>query len=591
MRSASTLGRRFLNAFGGQTATRASISNEGAIFASRHTLGLFLPPPAHKSLPKSQLVIMWGFNPSQSIEGTNTNWYLAQAKEQGTRFIFVDPRFSNSAAALADQWIPLRPGTDTAMLVAMATVMIEESLCDQEFLARCTFGFEYFRDYCLGVTDGMPKTPSWAEEICGVSADTISALAREYATSKPACLWPGCAPGRTAYGEQFHRACIALAAMSGNIGVRGGGAGCYVGQDVRGILKMSSIDGLSNPTGKSVVGWRWADAVVQGKRGGYPSDIKMILSVAGNRLNQCGDIHKGIQALKQVEYVVVMDHFLTPTARYADLVLPVTTQFEQEDVQLSHGESVYMFHSGKALDPLGECRTDLEIFTELAERLGLDGFPSDAEERWLPQLLDKSPVHLEEIRDQGVYWLSQDEVVPLQEFVKDPEGHPLPTPSGKIEIYSQTMAELGNPSLLPCVPTYIDTWEGPHHPLSVRYPLLLVTCHSGRRVHSTFDNVSWLRELEPHTIWVNPKDAQERHIQDGELVEVFNDIGSLIIEAKVTERTMPGVVSVFQGTWFELDDSGRDRRGSANILCKDTISPGEAAATNAVLVQMARWDE
>jgi len=591
MRSAGTLARRFLNAFGGQTATRASISNQGAIFASRLTFGLGISGPGRKSLLQSRLVIMWGLDPSNSIQGTNMSWYLAQAKEQGTRFIFVDPRFTDSAAALADQWIPIRPGTDTAMLIAMAFTMIQEKLCHYDFLARCTYGFEDFRDYCLGVADGTAKTPSWAEAICGVQAEAIAALAREYATSKPANLWPGYAPGRTAYGEQFHRACIALAAMSGNIGIPGGGAGCYLGRSLRETLGVSLVRGLDNPTRKSVVGWRWADAVVQGKRGGYPSDIKMILSVAGNRLNQCGDINKGIRALKKVEYLVVLDHFITPTARYADLVLPVTTQFEQEDVQLSKGSRPYLFHSGKAIEPPGECRSDLEVFTELAQRLGLEHFPPDAEEQWLPELLSDAPVRLEELRDRGAYWPPADEDVPLQEFARDPEGHPLPTPSGKIEIYSQSMAKRGRPALLPCVPTYIDAWEGPGHPLSRRYPLLLVTCHSGRRVHSTFDNVPWLRELEPHTVWVNPTDAEERCIGDGEMVEVFNDIGSTIIQARVSERVMPGVVGMYQGTWFEPDDSGRDCCGSVNMVCKDTISPGEAAATNAVLVQVARWEK
>jgi anaerobic dimethyl sulfoxide reductase subunit A len=590
--SAGVLARRFLNAFGGHTTTRASISNQGAVFASDHTLGQRLPPPSRESLLRSKLVIMWGLNPSETIQGTNMNWYLAQAKESGTRFIFVDPRFSNSAAALADQWIPICPGTDAAMLVAMAFVLIREKLCDGEFLTRCIYGFEHYRDYCLGVVDGEPKTPAWAEDICGVPAETIAVLARDYAGSKPANLWPGYAPGRTAFGGQFHRACIALAAMTGNIGIPGGGVACYFGRDLQATLGVSELDRLPNLTEKSVVGWRWADAVLRGKEGGYPSDIKMIVSVAGERLNQCGDINKGIQALKKVDFVVVLDQFLTPIARYADLVLPVATQFEREDVQLSKGWYAYMFHSGKAIEPVGECWSDLEIFTQLARRLGLEHFPSPGEEQWLDELMAEAAVDLEKLGKQGIYWYqdSQDDDVPLREFVQDPEGHPLPTASGKIEIYSQSIAKMGLPDLLPPIPTYIDTWEGPHHPLSRQYPLLLVTWHSGRRIHSTFDNVPWLRELEPHTLWMNPRDAQKRDIRDGDMVEVFNDIGSTVIQAKITERIMPGVVGIYQGVWFNLDRSGKDRAGSVNMLCKDTVSPGEAAATNGILVQAVRWE-
>jgi anaerobic dimethyl sulfoxide reductase subunit A len=588
--SAGVLVRRLLNAFGGHTTTRASISNQGAIFASDHTLGQRLPPPSRESLLQSKLVIMWGLNPSETIQGTNMNWYLAQARENGTRFIFVDPRFSNSAAALADQWIPIYPGTDAAMLVAMAFVLFREKLCDVEFLNRCTYGFEHYRDYCLGVVDGEPKTPGWAEDICGVPAETIAILARDYARSKPANLWPGEAPGRTAFGEQFHRACITLAAMTSNIGIPGGGVACYFSRDLRATLGVSELDRLPNPTGKSVVGWRWADAVLRGKQGGHPSDIKMIVSVAGERLNQCGDINKGIRALNNVDFVVVLDQFLTPTARYADLVLPVATQFEREDVQLSKGWQAYMFHSGKAIEPVGECWSDLEVFTQLARRLELEHFPSPSEAQWLDELMAEAAVDLEGLEEQGVYWHqdSQNDDVALWEFIEDPEGHPLPTASGKIEVYSQSIADIGLPDLLPPIPTYIDTWEGPHHPLRRRYPFLLVTWHSGRRIHSTFDNVPWLRELEPHTLWMNPQDAQRRDIRDGDMVEVFNDIGSTAIQAKITERIVPGVVGIYQGVWFKLDRSGKDRAGSVNMLCKDTVSPGEAAVTNGILVQVAR---
>jgi anaerobic dimethyl sulfoxide reductase subunit A len=224
---------------------------------------------------------MWGFNPAEAVFGTTTNWYLALAKERGTRFIFVDPRFADSAAALADQWIPIFPGTDTAMLIAMATVMIQERLYDDGFLNRYTYGFDRFRDCCLGVEDGLPKTPAWAEGICGVRAEVIANLARECAASRPADLRGGWAPGRTAFGEQFHRACIALSAMTGNIGVPGGGPGCRIPQSFPRTLGVSTLPTLDNPTGKSIVAWRRADAVLQGTAGGYPSDIKMIYSPWG----------------------------------------------------------------------------------------------------------------------------------------------------------------------------------------------------------------------------------------------------------------------------------------------------------------------
>ncbi|MDP2953069.1 MAG: molybdopterin-dependent oxidoreductase, partial [Chloroflexota bacterium] len=512
-------------------------------------------------------------------------------KEGGTKFIVVDPRFSNSAATLADQWIPILPGTDTAMLIAMAYVLMSEDLCDKRFLDRYTYGFEQFRDYCLGVEDGTPKTPAWAEAICGVRAEVIANLAREYAASKPADLRGGWAPGRTAFGEQFHRACIALSALTGNIGIPGGGPGCWIPQNFPRTLGVSTLPPLSNPAGKSIIAWRWADAVLQGTAGGYPSDIKMVYSLGANRLNQCADIHKGIEALKKMEFVVVQDQFLTPLARFADIVLAANSHFEREDIQVPHIQGYYLVYNHRAVEPFYETKSDLEICSALARRLGVTSFSDKTEREWLQELVKGAPVDREELSAQGVYRFEPPvPQVPLQEFIADPEKNPLSTPSGKIELFSQALAQRGHPQL-PAVPKYIADWEGPKHPSAKKHPLLLVTAHSRQRVHSTFDNVPWLRELEPHTLWLSPVDARARGIEDGDLVRAYNDIGALVMKAKVTERIMPGVVNIYEGAWYRPDERGVDRGGSVNVLCKDTVSPGEAAATNGVLIEVAReWE-
>ncbi|MFH1087207.1 MAG: molybdopterin-dependent oxidoreductase, partial [Chloroflexota bacterium] len=215
---------RLLNMFGGCTTTWGNISNGASIFASMASYGTMSTGNTRDDLVNSRLILMWGWNPACTIWDTNTPFDIIKAREAGARIVCIDPRFTDSAALFADRWIPIRPATDVAMLLAMAYVMIEEGLCDQKFLNAYTIGFDKFRDYVMGTEDGLARTPAWAESITGVSATTIESLAREYAASRPAALIAGWAPGRTAYGEQYHRAAIALAAMTGNIGIHGGNA-------------------------------------------------------------------------------------------------------------------------------------------------------------------------------------------------------------------------------------------------------------------------------------------------------------------------------------------------------------------------------
>jgi anaerobic dimethyl sulfoxide reductase subunit A len=213
----------FLN--GGCSEVWGVHSFEGAIFAQIATFGTVATTNTRNDLPSSRLIIMWGWNPADTVLSTNTSWYLSQAKEAGTRFVSIDPKYTNTSMLTDSQWIPVRPGTDAAMAIAMAYVIVTRHLHDQAFLDRYTIGFEQFRDYVIGEEDGLPKTPEWAEAITGVPASVIEKLAIDYATVKPAALMSGIGPGRTAYGEQFHRATATLAAMVGNIGIQGGDAG------------------------------------------------------------------------------------------------------------------------------------------------------------------------------------------------------------------------------------------------------------------------------------------------------------------------------------------------------------------------------
>jgi anaerobic dimethyl sulfoxide reductase subunit A len=571
---------RLLCQFGGYTAPWGFISNEGEAFSAGTTYGTKPTEPDPEKYLQARLIIMWSWNPVVTRQGTRIPLSLARAKEGGTRFILVDPRYTDSAAVFADQWIPIRPGTDAAALVAMAYVIIKENLHDHHFVDSYTIGFDRFRDYVFGQEDGIEKTPEWAAPICGVPVGTITELAREYAGTRPAILETGYAAGRTAFGEQFHRAIAILEAITGNAGV--GSSGPSKSGILRRLVQIPSPPNqveTDAPPRWNALPYRSAsvnssarvninllvDAILEGKQGGYPANYKLLWLSNNNYLNQLAEVNKAVAAFQKLEFILVTEQFMSSSAKFADIVLPVCTFLERHDL-----------HAPKIIEPLGESRSQLSICEALARKLGITDYNEKPDEEWVSLM----EARLSEEGNKTV-------AAPRAE---SPEQKSFPTPSGKIEIYSQTIAEMNHP-LIPPIPKYIETWESLNDPLAKKYTLQLITPHFRRRAHSQFDNLPWLRELQTQAVTINTLDAEGRGIQEGDMVRVFNDRGEVVIPALVTERIMPGVVSLPEGAWYTPDDKGIDHGGCANVLTRNVTSLAGAFPSHTALVQIKKARE
>ena len=592
--------QRFLHMFGGCTELWSNMSAEAEVFSVRITYGT----NDYKSSGReptdyvnSRLILIWGWSPGDGTFGTGTMPYLKHAKQHGTRIVCVDPRRTMTSRTLADEHVFIRPSTDTAALLAMAYVIVSENLHDQAYCDRYVSGFDEghlpqgappgasYRSYLLGLGDGVAKTPEWAEQITGIAAATLRRLAVEFAESRPAAIQAGYAPGRTAYGEQFHRAAYALAAITGNVGIPGGSSGTSNGATGRAGIK--SLSPGKNPIEARVASPLLADLLARGRQGGYPADIRLIYSSGGDLFNQCPNVGKIAAALDGVEFLVAQDHFLTPTARHADIVLPATTFWERNDVHTPWaGAGHYAIFMRQAIAPMYECRNDIDIFTDLASRLGIDGYNDKTELDWLRALTDDAVDDFDAFMQQGVArFAPPPDAVAFARQIREPERHPFATPSGRIELYSTVLAENPDPyglGRIPPIPTWMPPVTAP-----ANFPLQLCTPKSRARTHSIHGNQPHLARVDPDSVWLHPHDAAARGIVDGQRVRVFNQHGATLLPATVTDRIAPGVVSIKEGAWFVPDADGTDTQGCANVLTTDRSSPCGATTYNTNHVQVA----
>lgn len=575
-------------------------------------------------LLNSSLIILWGHNPADTVFD-NLMFYLKKAKEKGIPIICVDPRYQTTAKILKAEWISLRPATDAALMDAMAYVIYTRDWYDHDFAEHFCQGFtaesmpegyeqeeDYF-SYLLGKRDGVKKTPQWAEKITGVSSDIIESLAKRYAKSKPAALIQGYGPQRNHNGEQTVRGGIALACLTGNVGISGGWA-CGNGAIRNPATPV--IAEVENPYPAKIPSFCWTKAITDGIHMGkadgvkgvdrLPSNIKLIFNLAGNILmNQHGDLHEVEKILgdtSKCEFIVCSDLFLTASAKWSDLILPATSFLESNNITEPWTQGDFTGCNNKVVEPLPGCRFEYDWLKEVAKRLGLyeaftcghetcDGWLKESYEILRQQQREEAAVELpsyEEFQKAGIYRYENVPItVAFQKQRENRRKYPFETPSGKVEIFSPALFELGIPEI-PGIPGYVPAKEGYEDIRREKYPLQLIGYHTKRRCHTIHDNNRDMEKIDPQAVWMHPFDAKERQIAAGDKVLVFNDRGSMQIIVKITADIMPGVVAISQGAWYTPDNKGVDQRGSINVLTSLEPSPlakGNTQHTNLVQIK------
>jgi len=664
-------GTRLLNLMGGFTLqARNPGSWEGWHWGAKHAWGM---EPVGQMTQQTNLVpdiaentemlLFWGCD----VESTSWGWGGQLASrlcywftELGIKSIFVCPDLNYTAAIHADKWIPIRPNTDPALQLAIAYVWIGEGSYDKEYMATHSVGFDKFEEYVLGKEDGVPKTPKWAEEITGVPARTIKALAREWASKRTSIAHGNGGPYiRGPYASEPARLEVLLLAMQAlgkpgatqfkmiewsnqralclprsqfSINLRAASRGGTPRGGTKQIIPKTMVhEAILNPP-ISWYGVRLHGPVEdQFKESTYPvegcSEVHMIWTDSPCWITCYNDGNRQTEALRspKIEFVLAQHPWLENDCLFADIILPVNTKFEEDDIgaDVHSGQYLTLLSEEKCIESLGESKSDYEVVCMIAEKLGLHEEYTEGKtiEEWIRHAFESSGaadhIGYEEFKEKGYYVVPTDPEWKnyrrgLIDFYENPEDNPLSTPSGKIEFYSQRLAEhFPDDDERPPVPHYIPYGESHQesllHEKSKEYPLLVVSNHPRWRVHAQGDDNTWLREIptckvkgsdgyyyEP--LWINPVDAAERGIENGDVVNVYNDRGGVLGGAYVTERIMPGVVSMEHGARYDPIVPGElDRGGAINAITpRKTTSrnaPGETVSGFLAEVERVDLDE
>jgi biotin/methionine sulfoxide reductase len=621
---------RFLNLFGGYTDHVNSYSYGALEVIMPHVLGDTLRfradiPTWRDIAAHTQLFIGFGGVPLRNTQ-VNAGGVLRHSarediracRDAGVAFVNVGPVRDDMSTELGAEWISIRPGTDVAFMLGLAHVLISDNQVDTDFITRCCVGYAPFRDYVVGLSDGVPKTPVWAANICDCRAEQIVALAQRISRQRTliSMQW---AVQRADRGEQPCWMATVLAAISGSMGKPGGGLGFGYGS-VHGYasgtarLKVAAFPQGTNPIKTFFPVARLADVLLNpgapmpynGQTLRCP-DIRLIYWCGGNPFHHHQDINKLLRAWQQPETIIVHEPFWTSTARHADIVFPATTPLERDDIAFGDGTLVA---AHQILPPVGEAQSDYAIFSGIAARLGFErAFAQGrSEQEWIALLYAETRAlaaaagvalpDYETFRGLGTITLPE---TPrpgalLGAFREDPDGHPLATPSGRVEIFSDTIASFeyadcpGHPVWLE-PPEWLGNGDG-------RYPIHVLSSQPATRLHSQYDNGGYSRASKVHgrePIRLHPADAAARGIADGDVVRVFNGRGAFLAGAVLTDALRPGVAQIATGAWYDPLEPGTpgslDVHGNPNMVAPDrgTSSLAQGSSAMSAMVQIEKF--
>ena len=612
---------RFLNSIGGYVSSYASYSTGAAQAIIPHVLGLNFHKITWGEINSwsmiekhtDNLIMFGGINPknSQVSMGGSTEHDVSKHFKKfdkiGKNMVSISPQKDDSPKETS--WLPINPGTDVALMLAIAYVLETERLTDQMFLSEYCSGYNQFKKYFLGKNGNLAKTPEWASKITGVTSSDIKKLARKIAFGRTiiSVSW---SLQRAQYGEHpYWMACV-LAAMLGQIGLPGGGVGFgygAIGNVGKTAKRMQGplFEQGQNPISDFIPVSRIADMLLNpggpynfnGEKRIYP-DIKLVYWCGGNPFHHHQDLNRLNKAWQYPETVIVHEPWWTATAQRADIVFPATTQFERSDIGWAKGDP-YLFYMPQMIPPVGLAKDDYDIFADLSKKLHCKQTFTEnlSSEEWIKRIYDIFYMQskelgikvstFEELKEKNFERLAidkdEDDFVPFKAFRDDPSKNPLGTPSGKIEIYSERIAKFNYPEI-------------PGHPIfnkpqvDKKFPLRLLSPQPYDKLHSQLQSA--IEDLNKYAVLVmNPQDAEERGISEGDLIKTWNSRGSCLATLKIKKTIIPGVISLATGAWFSPTKGGLDISGNPNVLTADTGTSdlGQGSAAHNIEVEVEKY--